>query len=233
MAPLFFEDTIPAAGEMMLGEESSRHAVQVLRMQPGSELSVTNGKGYTINGTMLAADKKKATLKIVSFRTDHKKAPEKAIAISLIKNTSRFEWFIEKATEIGISSIFPILCERTEKAFFKYARIRSIAISAMLQSQQSWLPEITNPAKFSALLAESRFDQKMIAHCLPAKRKELPDVLQHSRSGLIIIGPEGDFTPAEIQSASDAGFTAVSLGETRLRTETAGVVAATWMVQAK
>jgi 16S rRNA (uracil1498-N3)-methyltransferase len=160
-----------------------------------------------------------------------KPANEIAIGISLVKNNTRFEWFLEKATEIGMQTIIPLLCHRTEKQHFRYDRMQQICVSAMLQSQQYWLPHLHAPTSFADVL-EMPFNTKMIAHCLETDKKQLSD-LSAETSQLILIGPEGDFTEAEIQAAIAKQFVPIMLGETRLRTETAGVVAATLLMQSK
>jgi 16S rRNA (uracil1498-N3)-methyltransferase len=149
------------------------------------------------------------------------------IAVSLVKNASRFEWFLEKATEIGITEIIPLLCERTERQHFRYDRMNGILISAMLQSQQTWLPMLHEPLKFEHLKMH-KFE-KLIAHCEETEKKSLKKMLSEieGTDSIILIGPEGDFTSAEIDTAIAEGYKPVMLGETRLRTETAAVVAAT------
>src|SRR6185295_12899984 len=149
------------------------------------------------------------------------------IAISLLKNTNRFEWFLEKATEIGVSEIIPLICERTEKQKFRYDRMKGICISAILQSQQTWLPILNEPKQFDDIVIQ-QFDQqqKFIAHCDESSVKKQLSTLQSFNSSIIFIGPEGDFTKDEIKLALENNFVPVSLGETRLRTETAGIVAA-------
>jgi 16S rRNA (uracil1498-N3)-methyltransferase len=194
-------------------------------MKEGELIRITNGQGQTIIAEIISADKKKTKVKTISKEFTEPSKPKATIAISLIKNTNRFEWFVEKATEIGISAIIPLICKRSEKTHFRKERIRSIIISSMLQSQQSWLPEISEPVKFVDLLKEN-YQQKFIAHCLSGEKKELKDVSIKSDSKIILIGPEGDFTEEEIQQAIQQNYLPVSLGETRLRTETAGIVAA-------
>ena len=155
-----------------------------------------------------------------------KPAPN-TIAISLVKNAHRFEWFLEKATEIGISRIIPLLCTRTEKQHFRYDRMKGILVSAMLQSQQAWLPLLDEPVRFNEFLRRDISGQKFIAHCEEDARNPLALQLQKGQGKLVCIGPEGDFTIDEIYTATSNGFLPVSLGNTRLRTETAGIVAAT------
>lgn len=226
VSPFFFEQNLPLANEFILSEETSKHVSQVLRMKEGEEIRITNGHGQTIIAEIVLPDKKKTKVKIIRKEISESPKAKIVIAISLIKNTNRFEWFAEKATEIGVSAIIPVICKRSEKTHFRIERIRSILISAMLQSQQSWLPELSEPVKFSDLLENEKEQQKFIAHCLPEEKKDLKDVILNGGSKIILIGPEGDFTEAEIQQAIEQNYLPVSLGDTRLRTETAGIVAA-------
>ena len=231
MTPFFFEEDLALSEEFILSEESSRHIAQVLRMKEGDLITITNGNGQTSTAEIVFPDKKKTKVKVIQHKFSKRPSPITAIAISLIKNTNRFEWFVEKATEIGISSIIPLICKRSEKTHFKIERITSILKSAMLQSQQSWLPEISEPVKFQDFIESNNSDQKFIAHCLPEEKSELRNSVQSNSSKIILIGPEGDFTEEEIQKAIEKNYVPVSLGETRLRTETAGIVAAVLLVQ--
>ena len=134
---------------------------------------------------------------------------------------------MEKATEIGVTEIIPLICERTEKTAFKSDRMKTILVSAMLQSQQCWLPVLHEPTKFNSLIQSSSHQQKFIAHCMDDAKRNLADLNNESLSSkIILIGPEGDFTPGEIEFALQNHFSAVTLGQTRLRTETAGIVSA-------
>jgi len=151
-----------------------------------------------------------------------------------LKNTSRFEWFLEKATEIGVSEIIPLICERTEKQKFRHDRVKGICVSAILQSQQTWLPVLHEPIKYVEDInstKEKRELQKFIAHCDDQTGKRNLSTLKPLSHSTILIGPEGDFTKDEIQFALENEFIPVSLGETRLRTETAGVVASVLLSQ--
>jgi len=210
--------------EILLEEDSSRHIVQVLRMQPGELLQLTDGKGSLLTARIVDAHKKKCLVKVE--KADHRPAPGKSvsIAISLLKNAHRFEWFLEKATEIGVTEIIPLLCERTEKQHFRQDRMQHILVSAMLQSQQAWMPELWVPSPLASILASPDHPDKFIAHCLEEEKQGLADAIGPSR---ILIGPEGDFSQKEIEAALQNGFVPVTLGGTRLRSETAGVVAAT------
>lgn len=214
--------------EIVLNEETSKHVVQVLRMKIGERLQITDGKGNLFTTEIIDDHKKKAAVKILSSNFIPASPKKVIIAISLVKNTSRFEWFLEKATEIGVNEIIPLLCARTEKQHFRFERMNGILISAMLQSQQAWLPVLQEPVRFDDLMMR-RFDdcEKFLAHCLPAEKKSLNHQIIKLPNQLIIIGPEGDFTLPEIEQALQNNFVAVALGETRLRTETAGIVAAT------
>ena len=214
--------------EIVLDEDTSRHVVQVLRMKEGEKLNLTDGKGSLITAEIADAHKKHCLVKIINSRLTTHDSRKITIAISLLKNTSRFEWFLEKATEIGVSEIIPLICERTEKQKFRYDRMKGICISAMLQSQQSWLPVLHEPKQFSHLTIE-QFDnqQKFIAHCEESGQKNSLSTFQPLNHSTILIGPEGDFSKEEIELALQKDFIPVSLGETRLRTETAGIVAAT------
>ena len=225
-SPYFFEETLPDSDEFTLSEETSRHISQVLRMREGEEIILTNGKGYRLFANILFADKKKTKALFIRKEFLEQPVPTTTIAISLIKNNNRFEWFAEKATEIGISKIIPLICKRSEKTHFKMERTRSILISAMLQSQQSWLPELSEPVKISEVIKKENYEQKFIAHCVDDEKKELKSLVSDSASKIILIGPEGDFTEEEIQTAIQQNYIPVSLGKTRLRTETAGIAAA-------
>lgn len=215
-----------------LEEETARHIVQVLRMKEGGQLNLTDGKGHLLSCEIISTGKKHCSVRV------HKKAihpvPERkiSIAISLVKNPGRFEWFLEKATEIGVSEIIPLICARTEKEKFRHDRLNTICISAMLQSQQVWLPILHEPVKFEELNKwKSATGMNLIAHCDDAEKSGLQQVrISTSAHTLICIGPEGDFTPDEIAQALKEGFHPVTLGKTRLRTETAGIVAASMLV---
>jgi 16S rRNA (uracil1498-N3)-methyltransferase len=228
-APFFyFPELDPAQSMSTMDEESSRHIVQVLRMKAGEELRITDGKGNLSLSVIRDPNKKKCMVSHLSF--DHQYPPKRkiAIGISLIKNGVRFEWFLEKAAEIGISEIIPMICERTEKKDLRPDRMKSILVSAMLQSQQSWLPEMMEPMKFRNVLEISRHHQKFIAYVSDRHEAHLSDLINSNLdSQIVLIGPEGDFTIEEIDLALLHNFLPASLGTNRLRTETAGLVALT------
>jgi len=233
--PFFYiADYSSSQKEIVLDEDASRHVVQVLRMKEEEKLNLTDGKGSLIAGEVINANKKHCSVKIIDSLLTTFNSRKVTIAISLLKNTSRFEWFLEKATEIGISEIVPLICERTEKQKFRYDRMKGICISAMLQSQQVWLPELHEPVKYIEYIRSIKSDTdltKFIAHCEEQEEKKRLSTFQPLNHSTILIGPEGDFTKQEIEFASQNNFVSVSLGETRLRTETAGVAAAVLLCQ--
>lgn len=231
--PFFYiEEFDPSQKEIVLNEDTSKHVVQVLRMEEEEKLNLTDGKGALINGEIIDAHKRHCSVKILHSQLTTPHSQKVTIAISLLKNASRFEWFLEKATEIGIREIVPLICERTEKQKIRTDRMQGICISAMLQSQQTWLPVLHEPVKYVEYIKsfkESNDQKKFIAHCEEEKKQTLSSFIT-DHSSLILIGPEGDFTIDEIQLALDNNFIPVSLGDTRLRTETAGVVASVLLV---
>lgn len=228
--PFFYEKNITAnISTFIVSEETSRHCIQVLRMKTGEQLNLTNGKGLLITATIINPDKKHCTVRVDTKQTTEQVIRNVSIAISLVKNAGRFEWFLEKATEIGVSEIIPLLCQRTERQHFRFDRMNGILISAMLQSQQTWLPVLKEPVSFEKCIQSSSIHQKFIAHCIEDDKKELKafSIAPHTQ---LLIGPEGDFSPEEISLALHNGYVPVSLGATRLRTETAGVVASTLLM---
>jgi len=232
--PFFYKENLdPADTEVVLDEDTSKHIVQVLRMQNKEQLQLTNGKGNLVTTEITDNNRKKCAVRVL--KNEHIKRPSNKItlAISLVKNNNRFEWFLEKATEIGVTTIVPLICERTEKTIFKTDRMKSILVSAMLQSQQSWLPILQEPIKFLSFVNQVDVANKFIAHCENMDAKvQLIRYLPFTDS-IILIGPEGDFSSDEISVALQNSFHPVALGNTRLRTETAGVVAATLLAMAE
>jgi 16S rRNA (uracil1498-N3)-methyltransferase len=230
MLPFFYHKQLSTTHTAFnLTEETSKHCVQVLRMQEGEQLHLTNGQGLKALVQIVSAHKKNTLVKIISSTQQEAPLQQNTVAISLVKNNARFEWFVEKATELGIYQIVPLLCKRTERQVFKYERIEGIIISAMLQSQQVWLPILQQPVQYTTFIKITTQKNKFIAHCIDANKNELQNVLQKNTAQVILIGPEGDFDTTEIEQALQHNYTPVALGNTRLRTETAGVVAATIM----
>lgn len=227
--PFFYIDSVDTTQPLItLNEETSKHVVQVLRMQAGEQLNLTDGKGTLFTAAIVDAHKKYCTVRILSTAYTAEPARKTTIAVSLVKNASRFEWFLEKATEIGVTEIIPLLCERTERQHFRYERMKGILVSAMLQSQQTWLPFLHEPVKFEQLkMMQFENALKLIAHCEETQKNSFSNFqIEKFSNSIILIGPEGDFTTNEIEMAIADGYEPVMLGETRLRTETAAVAAA-------
>jgi 16S rRNA (uracil1498-N3)-methyltransferase len=230
--PFFYiEEYDKQQKEVILNEDTSRHVIQVLRMKKGELLNLTDGKGNIFTTSIADDHKKHCSVRIEDVKYKQQEKRKVSIALSLLKNANRFEWFLEKATEIGINEIIPLICERTEKEKFRDDRLQSILVSAMLQSQQCWLPVLHKPIAFKLLLRQEEVvntSQKFIAHCVEKEKRNLADLINGSLpSQIILIGPEGDFTAEEIEFAMTNHFDAVALGETRLRAETAAMAAAT------
>ena len=223
--PLFYEPSLP---ENMHGfavsASTAKHCVQVLRKVAGDKIELTDGRGNVCIATILQTDKKNTVVATGAFESTPAPSNKLTLSISLLKNSQRLEWLLEKVTEMGIYAIQPIICERTEHTRFRMDRMEGIVISAMLQSRQFHLPQLCEPIQFNNCLHTGSFDQQWIAHCAAGEKKSLT---QYALSGScrVFIGPEGDFTEKEIQLSIEKGALPVSLGNTRLRTETAGLVA--------
>ena len=220
----YFENII--GEEVTLAEDASKHITQVLRMKAGESLCLTDGKGTKAIGTIADDHRKRCVVHLKNIEKEEALVPIVSIGISLIKNAARFEWFLEKATEIGVTEIIPLICERTEKEKFRPDRFQNIVTSAMLQSQQCWMPKLYTPVSFEKVIVERSWDQKFIAHCMEHEKHPLTSLMQPA-SSIILIGPEGDFSEKEVAWAIEQKFVPVTLGKTRLRTETAGMVAST------
>lgn len=229
--PYFYEQSINilVSPRFMLSEETSKHCIQVLRMNVGDLLHLTDGKGHLFIASIATVNKRYCEVNIENSEFKSRNLRKVSIGISLLKNAGRFEWFLEKATEIGVSEIIPLLCQRTEKQHFRQDRMNNILIAAMLQSQQTWLPILQDPTKFQKSILQTGYLQKLIAHCEEDEKKVIKE-MQIESAIQILIGPEGDFSQTEIQAALNNNYEPVTLGETRLRTETAGVVAASLLM---
>lgn len=222
--PIFYLNNLTAADVVTLNEDTSKHVVQVLRMKAGENLLLTDGKGSLFTVQIMDEHKKKCTVKMLNKKVVDPAKQKVSVAISLVKNATRFEWFLEKVTEIGATEIIPIICDRTEKQHFRHERMQHIVVSAMLQSKQAWLPVLRQPTPLPTVLKNSLYDVKLIAHCENEVKNPISAYRKQS-SVQVLIGPEGDFTPNEISQSLRSEYVPVSLGDTRLRTETAGIVA--------
>lgn len=223
--PYFYEPTIISGNtSFILNEVSSKHCIQVLRMQQNDRLDLTNGKGFLFEATISAPHKKNTVVTILSEKQIAPSIQSLNLGIALLKNVTRLEWLIEKATEMGVQNIIPIICERTIFEKFKMDRMQNIIQSAMIQSQQTWLPQLASPIKFKEVISQQKNKQKLIAHCEPGTKLAIKKV-DAGMDCFLLIGPEGDFSPAEIELALQNDYQAIHLGPTRLRTETAGLFA--------
>lgn len=210
-------------------EVESRHAVQVLRKKVGDTLNFIDGKGGRYQGIVDVAGKKKLVVKISSAaQVENHLGFNLHIGIAPTKNIDRLEWFLEKSTEVGISSITPLLCEHSERKKVRMDRLKKILLSATKQSLKAHLPklhEITDFQGFIQNLETTNVEQRFIAHCQKNDLTHLKNNCKAGKDVLILIGPEGDFSNAEIKLAIENGFTEIGLGKSRLRTETAGLTA--------
>ena len=223
--PYFYEPSILSGQtSFTLSEISSKHCVQVLRMQENQRVDITNGLGYLFEATILTAHKKNTLVQIQSEKFIAAPSQKITLGIGLLKNLTRLEWLLEKATEMGVYEIMPLLCEHTLFEKFKLERFQNILQSAMIQSQQVWLPLLATPLKFKEAIQNQKQVQKLIAHCEAADKLDIKKI-EAASDCLLLIGPEGDFSQAEIELASAHHFQAIHLGPTRLRTETAALFA--------
>jgi 16S rRNA (uracil1498-N3)-methyltransferase len=223
--PYFYEPLIVSStNAYTLSEETSKHCVQVLRMKEGDRIDLTNGIGQIFEATITVAHKKNTQVQISAERTEAAPNQKITLGISLLKNAVRLEWLFEKATEMGVHTIVPLLCERTIHERFKIERMQNILQSAMIQSQQAWLPVLSSPMDFNSFLKNYKAAQPLIAHCEPTEKTSIKNIKLEDDC-ILLIGPEGDFSPNEIDQAISNQYQAISLGPTRLRTETAGLFA--------
>lgn len=224
MALPFFYEQFESPEFIQLSEASIHHIVHVLRMKKGEQFWLTNGKGIKCRTSLTEVSKRDCSIEILETVIEEKPTTHFHLAIAFTKNPSRMEWLLEKTTEIGIATITPLITKRSEKIFLKKERFEKILVSAMLQSQQTFLPTLNEPIKFEDFLYTNE-EVKLIAHCIENEKLEMKDELQKAKATIILIGPEGDFTEEEIQLALSNNFKPVSLGNKRLRTETAGLYA--------
>ena len=222
---LFYVPNISGT-EVFLNETESKHAVRVLRLREGDKVQVIDGVGGFYKTEISEVHPKRCKLQITqTIKNFEKKNFKLHIAIAPTKNIDRFEWFLEKCTEIGIDEITPLLTEHSERKVIKPERLEKILVSAMKQSLKAYLPKLNELKSFKNLIANSGSSEKFIAHCNEGEKKHLKNNITKGDNVLILIGPEGDFSPEEIELAKENGFKEISLGNARLRTETAGIVA--------
>jgi len=208
-----------------LDVEQARHCVQVLRKKEGDAIAFVDGIGGFYKGVIQETGKKKCIIQILKTNHAHNKRPFKVhIAIAPTKNINRLEWFLEKATEIGIDEVTPIICHHSERRKIRTDRLQKILIAAMKQSLKAYLPQLNEPLPFKQFIQISRTNYSTYI-AQGAENIPLKDNYQAPNNVLVVIGPEGDFSKQELEAAFANGFQGVNLGKSRLRTETAGIVA--------
>ena len=209
-----------------LDETESKHCVRVLRLEKGDEIILVDGRGGFFTAEITYPNPKRCMVDVIKTELNSgRRNFQVQVAIAPTKNIERLEWFLEKATEIGIDRVIPLLCRYSERKEIKNERLEKVMISAMKQSLKAFLPQLGELTRFADFIKQPFDGQKFIAHCEEQHRDKLKTVLVPGGNYLILIGPEGDFSTEEIEMAVSEGFRPVSLGDSRLRTETAGVVA--------
>lgn len=209
-----------------LTEDESKHCINVLRLTKGDTLYIVNGTGGFFKAIITEPHAKRCKVEIIEEVDGFGKHNYYLhVAIAPTKNIDRFEWFVEKAVEIGIDEITPIICERSERKIVKQERTEKVAVAAMKQSLKAYLPKINECIDYNLFIKQDFNGTKCIAHCIEQEKILLKNILAPALNSLILIGPEGDFSENEIQLALANNYKAVSLGNSRLRTETAGIVA--------
>jgi len=224
---LFYTPDVDASHPMyFLSEEESKHCVRVLRLQAGDSVQLIDGRGGLYSAILHEAHPKRTILKITGVQAEFgKRNHHLHIAIAPTKNIERFEWFLEKATEIGIDEITPIICQRSERKEVKTDRSAKIITAAIKQSLKAYHPILNPPITFNKFVQQQFNAQKFIAHCIEDSKSSLAVEVEKRGSYVILIGPEGDFTPAEVDLALQNKYKAITLGDSRLRTETAALAA--------
>ena len=225
---LFYNPTITEnSKEILFDKEESRHIFKVLRKKEGDILVLTNGKGYFFTAELLQTNLKHCIAKVISTEKKPPLSYNLHLVVAPTKLNDRYEWFLEKATEIGITEITPIICDHSERKIIKLERFEKKIQSAMKQSLYAYLPKINEAISLKEFIKIQKNNTfiKLIAHCEETNKKSLKSALKPKENYLILIGPEGDFSTNEINLAIQENYIPVSLGESRLRTETAAIVA--------
>lgn len=209
-----------------LSEEESKHCVRVLRLTEGEKLFLVDGKGLFCEAVIISANPKACILNVTNRKSNYAKRDyQLTIGVAPTKNIDRYEWFLEKATEIGIDIVIPLLSRYSERKEIKPERLEKVMVSAMKQSIKAYLPILNPMQTFKKTISNPFSGQKFIAHCYEGEKPLLRDVVEKGKDVLILIGPEGDFSTEEVELAISEGFIPVSLGTSRLRTETAALAA--------
>ncbi|WP_413998661.1 16S rRNA (uracil(1498)-N(3))-methyltransferase [Flavobacterium sp. W1B] len=223
---LFYNPNINETTESFsFDKEESKHIIKVLRKKDSDILFVTNGQGFLFKTEITLASDNKCTVQIISFEQKALSKYHLHLVVAPTKMNDRYEWFLEKATEIGVHEITPIICDRSERKVINKERFDKIILSAMKQSNELYLPKLNEAISFKEFIKLEREGLKLIAHCEETDKKTLKSILKPNENITMLVGPEGDFSENEIAMALENNFIPVSLGNTRLRTETAAVVA--------
>ncbi|AXG71917.1 ribosomal RNA small subunit methyltransferase E [Kordia sp. SMS9] len=223
---LFYTPALtPDTKHYTFSKEESKHIVRVLRKREDDVLQITNGKGTIFSAKITLADQKNCRVAIISYEFQKAKNYKLHLAVAPTKMNDRYEWFLEKATEIGIDTITPIICDRSERKVIKAERFEKIIQSATKQSLSAYFPKLNPAISFSNFISTHQNEQLFIAHCEEDDKKSLKEILKTQKDVTILIGPEGDFSTKEIALAIEHNYVPVTLGDTRLRTETAAIVA--------
>lgn len=225
MLTCFAPDLLPGQPTYTLSEEESKHAVRVLRLPPGAPVTLVNGCGTVYAATVADANPKRCILHVVSQEFIAPRATYTHVAVAPTKNLDRLEWLVEKAVEVGIERLSFLRCARSERRELKLERLEKIAISALKQSGQAYLPQLDELTDFTKFILELTPATTFIAHLEAGERTALAQVIGAAPRCCVLIGPEGDFSPAEIALALERGIRPVTLGDSRLRTETAALAA--------
>lgn len=226
----FYNGTLVENTTVTLDADTAKHIWQVLRMVADDQLLLTDGKGTVAEGRIHTAERHKCSVAVGKVSHYKRKGNLLHLAVGFTKNNSRNEWLLEKATELGVTTIIPLVASRSEKTHIRHDRWHKILQSAVLQSQQYYIPTLTDTLQLKTVLKEyGAVGQKFVAHCFTDDHKHpISEMLKPAPETLLLIGPEGDFTPDEVNLCTEAGFTSVSLGTQRLRTETAAIAAAAY-----
>ncbi|AOW10436.1 16S rRNA (uracil(1498)-N(3))-methyltransferase [Flavobacterium gilvum] len=223
---LFYNPAIDETTETFsFDKEESKHIIKVLRKKDTDILYVTNGSGLLFKTEITLASDNKCTVQVLEIEKAKASKYKLHLAVAPTKMNDRYEWFLEKATEIGIHEITPVICDRSERKVINPERFEKIILSAMKQCNQMYLPKLNAAISLTAFIKKEKSGQKIIAHCEETNKKSLKSILKPNTDYTILIGPEGDFSNKEIELALENNYIPVSLGETRLRTETAAIVA--------
>jgi 16S rRNA (uracil1498-N3)-methyltransferase len=226
MQLFYTPDIQPTHPQYFLSEEESKHAIRVLRLEAGDAVQLIDGRGGFYNAVIQDAHPKRTILNITSVTAQFNKRNHYLhIAVAPTKNIERLEWFLEKATEIGIDEISLIITQRSERKEAKVDRLNKIITAAIKQSLKAYHPVLNDAVRLNQLLTRPFDGQKFIAHCESGAKLDLRKAIKPGGNYLVLIGPEGDFAPAEIELALESGFKPITLGEARLRTETAALAA--------